>query len=122
MEGNMDGVMKLLSVAPEDGYCVDPAKYKEFGRCDPAVAMECMMSIDRELLSPISTHDRLCLYVVIRVMVKLLNRSIGMLFFWLYISNNLYALVIKVILKLLIHSVVTVIIILLTYKNNKVWH
>ena len=61
MEGNMDGVMKLLSVAPEDGYCVDPAKYKEFGRCDPAAAMECMMSIDRELLSPISTHDRLCL-------------------------------------------------------------
>ncbi|XP_061194923.1 uncharacterized protein LOC133203073 [Saccostrea echinata] len=58
---NLQAIMKLLSVAPEDGMCVDPAKYKEFGRCDPAVAMECLLSVDRELLNPMSTRSRLCL-------------------------------------------------------------
>lgn len=58
---NMDALMKLMSVAPEDGFCVDQAKYREFGRCDPATAMECMLSMDRELLDPMSTRDRLCL-------------------------------------------------------------
>lgn len=58
---NMDALMKLMSVAPEDGFCVDQAKYREFGRCDPATAMECMLSMDRELLDPMLTRDRLCL-------------------------------------------------------------
>jgi TolA-binding protein len=61
MSENLEGIMKLLSMAPEDGMCVDPAKYREAGRCDPAMAMECMMSVDQELLSPMSTRDRLCL-------------------------------------------------------------
>lgn len=58
---NMDVLMKFMSVVFEDGFCVDQVKYREFGRCDSAIVMECMLSMNREFLDLMSIRDRFCL-------------------------------------------------------------
>lgn len=58
---NMDVLMKFMSVVFEDGFCVDQVKYREFGRCDSAIVMECMLSMDREFLDLMLIRDRFCL-------------------------------------------------------------
>ncbi|KAK3095673.1 hypothetical protein FSP39_017472 [Pinctada imbricata] len=57
----LDAIMELGKVGMEDEPCVDPMKYRDMATCNPQRAFDCMAAVDKEMLNPFMTRERLCM-------------------------------------------------------------